>query len=199
VTEDALPFFTRLWFAWVCFFKVLFDGHFARRIADVRREYLALPEERAEPVFEAPETKRASPETRLGGRAAAEAVAPEGALLLLSLLQREGRFVDFVQQDISGFADAEVGAVARVVHAGCRKALTEHARIAPVRSEPEGSRISLDSDYDPAAIKLTGNLSGTGPYRGVLRHRGWQAEAIRLPALVESAGARVLAPAEVEI
>jgi hypothetical protein len=200
VTEAPLPFWTRLWLAWLCFFRLLSDGRFAARVAELRREYLALPPEdsdRALNVAEAPPVQ--APEPRATDGAALHEVAPEGALLLLALLQREGRFVDFVQQDIGAFGDAEVGAVARVVHAGCRKALAEHARIQPVRAEPEGSSVSLEADYDPAAVKLTGNLAGTGPYRGVLRHRGWQAETISLPELVERKAARVLAPAEIEL
>jgi uncharacterized protein DUF2760 len=130
------------------------------------------------------------------------AALPSGdssALVLLSLLQAEGRFVDFVQQDVAGFADSDIGAVARVVHAGCRKVLTSHLRIAAIRGEPEGQRVALEPGFDPNRIKLTGNVSGSGRLNGVLRHRGWQAIEVHLPTVVDRAGTLVLCPAEVEL
>jgi len=54
------------------------------------------------------------------------------ALQLLGLLQREARFVDFIQEDVAPYTDAEIGAAARVVHEGCRKMLREHFALAPV-------------------------------------------------------------------
>jgi hypothetical protein len=122
-----------------------------------------------------------------------------GALVLLSLLQAEGRFVDFVQQDIAAFSDGDVGAVARVVHSGCRKVLSAHLRIAAIRGEAEGQLVALEPGFDPSRIKLTGNVSGTGRMSGVLRHRGWQATEVHLPTVIDRAGTQVLAPAEVEL
>src|SRR5262245_47690010 len=98
-SPSTLPFFTRLWFAWVCFFRVLFDGAFAARAWRAREPELVkavVPKKEPAPADSPPSTT--------------------SALQLLGLLQREGRLVDFVQQDIAGFADAEVGAAARVVH-----------------------------------------------------------------------------------
>jgi hypothetical protein len=123
----------------------------------------------------------------------------DSALILLSLLQAEGRFVDFVQQDIAAFGDAEVGAVARMVHAGCRKALAAHVRIESIRAEPEGQRVGIDAGYDANRVKLTGNVGRGGRLEGVLRHRGWQATEVHLPTVVDRAGTRVLCPAEVEL
>jgi hypothetical protein len=128
-------------------------------------------------------------------------VAGDGtsALQLLSLLQREGRFVDFLQQDIASFPDADVGAAARVVHEGCRKALRTHAEIAPVRGEEEGARVQLAAGFDANAVKLVGDVRGEPPYAGVLRHRGWRAKRLELPQVVGSYDAHILAPAEVEL
>jgi hypothetical protein len=92
-----------------------------------------------------------------------------------------------------------IGAVARVVHAGCRKVLTSHLRIAAIRGEPEGQRVALEPGFDPNRIKLTGNVSGSGRLNGVLRHRGWQAIEVHLPTVVDRAGTLVLCPAEVEL
>jgi uncharacterized protein DUF2760 len=149
-----------------------------------------------------PAPEKAVPEPAVPAGAPLPGAAPASdvsALVLLSLLQAEGRFVDFVQQEITPFADADVGAVARVVHAGCRKVLGAHLRIAAIRGEAEGQRVALEPGFDPNHIKLTGNVAGSGRLSGVLRHRGWQATEVHLPTVVDRAGTRVLAPAEVEL
>jgi hypothetical protein len=169
------------------FFRILFDG---RHAAAWRRFQSSL--DRVDAV------RSASAPAATPSPVAPEG-APDAALLLLSLLQGEGRFVDFVQQDISAFADAEVGAVARVVHAGCRKVLRAHVQMEPIRSEPEGQPVTLEPGFDPSKVKLTGNVAGQGRIQGVLRHRGWQASVVQLPTLVDRAGSRVLCPAEVEM
>lgn len=124
---------------------------------------------------------------------------PRGALTLLALLQREGRLVDFLEQDVASFSDADVGAAARLVHEGCRKALRAHATIAPVRSEAEESRVTVDEGYDPAAVKLTGKVGPKPPYQGTLRHAGWRVSGLRLPRALAGHDAELVAPAEVEL
>lgn len=121
------------------------------------------------------------------------------ALQLLGLLQREARFVDFIQEDVAPYTDAEIGAAARVVHAGCRKVLGEHFTIAPVRPETEGARIILPAGFDAAAVRLTGHVVGQAPFTGTLGHRGWQVTQVQLPQLTDPQAAKVLAQAEVEL
>ena len=121
------------------------------------------------------------------------------ALQLLSLLQREARLVDFVQEDIAAYSDAEIGAAARVVHEGCRKVLREHVTLAPVRAESEGSRLTLPAGFDASALRLTGNVVGQAPFTGTLTHRGWRATEVRLPQLAEGHDAHIVAQAEVEL
>jgi hypothetical protein len=178
-------FFARLLLSWSCFFRVLFDPEFALRVTDLGRGLPSLPEPEPEP-----EPQKPAPD---------QSLAVQGALQVLALLQREGRLIDFLQQDITGFADAQIGVAARVVHQGCRSALGSLGGVAAVRSEPEGSAVTLDPSFDRASIKLTGNVQGGGPYRGVLRHKGWQAPSFTLPRYVGDSGAKVLAPAEVEL
>ena len=126
--------------------------------------------------------------------------APDtAALQLLGLLQREARFVDFVQEDPAGYSDADIGAAARVVHAGCRKVLAEHFTLEPVRSEDEGSRVTLAAGFDATAVRLTGNVVGQAPFTGTLGHRGWRVTATRLPQLTDPKAASVIAQAEVEL
>ncbi len=121
------------------------------------------------------------------------------ALQLLALLQREGRLVDFLQQEIASFPDAEIGVAARLVHEGCRKALRAHAELEPVRAEAEGARLTVPAGFRADEIKLVGDVKGHPPYSGVLRHRGWRAKSLRLPQIVGEHDAHVLAPAEVEL
>lgn len=191
-----LPFFTRLWFAWVVFFKVLFDGIFAAKIFAPQLEARKEPEPPriAEKPAEVVVEKIVE---RVIEKPAPNAGA-DGALQLLSLLQREGRFVDFLEEEISGFSDADIGAAARVVHSGCRKALREHVKLEPVRPEDEGAKVTLP-EVSPDEVKLTGNVHGKGPHTGVLRHRGWRAVTVSLPTAIGGHDARVVAQAEVEL
>jgi hypothetical protein len=170
-----LPFLARLWLAIVCWFKIVFDGEYALRIASASETPAALPP--AKPLEIASKN--------------------DPALRLLALLQREGRLVDFCEEELAGFPDAQVGAAARAVHAGCRKALREAFAPVAVRSESEGAAVVLEPGFDASAVRLTGNLVGSPPFRGTLRHHGWRASAAKLPT---SAGdATLLAPAEVEL
>ena len=121
------------------------------------------------------------------------------AYQLLGLLQREARFVDFVQEDVASYSDAEIGAASRVVHEGCRKVLREHFTLAPVRSEAEGSRVSLPAGFDATRNRVTGNVVGEPPFSGTLTHRGWLAGDARLPQLSDADVARVIAQAEIEL
>ena len=185
---DTLPFFSRLALALGSLFRILGDGAYAARVAGLDR-----PAPVAVPV-----TVPAAP-ARPAPAPAPAAAPPDAALQLLGLLQREARLIDFCEEDLSGHADADIGAAARLVHDGCRKLLREHFTIAPVRSEVEGSRITLAVGFDAAALRLTGNVVGAGPYTGTLSHRGWRVTETRLPKLSAGHQAAVLAPAEVEL
>jgi hypothetical protein len=49
-------------------------------------------------------------------------------------------------------------------------------------------------------VKLLGNVPVSGKASGgLLRHKGWKAEKIDLPALLPGSNASVIAPAEVEV
>lgn len=194
----SLPWWSRLGLAFSVFFRILFDVAYAASIAaPPSPEDKASDRPSTEPDWEAAEAEAKAKAAKLEPPALAS--TDTGALVLLSLLQSEGRFVDFVQQDIAGYPDGDIGAVARVVHTGCRKVLSSHLRIAAIRGESEGQRVALEPGFDPNRIKLTGNVAGTGRLNGVLRHRGWQATEVHLPTVVDRAGTQVLAPAEVEL
>lgn len=124
---------------------------------------------------------------------------PEAAAVqMLAILQREGRLIDFLQEDIQAFDDAQVGAAVRGVHEGCRSALREHVTLAPVMDKDEGSRVRVEKDFDARAIRLAGHVEGDPPFTGTLRHRGWRVESLDLPELMQRQD-RVVAPAEVEV
>ena len=121
------------------------------------------------------------------------------ALTLLAALQREGRLVDFLQQEVAGFSDEDIGAAARVVHGGCRKAFRQFFVIAPAAQGNEGGPITVPSGFDAQRIRLTGNVSGQPPFKGTLKHHGWIAAEVRMPSIAETLDPRVIAPAEVEL
>lgn len=118
-----------------------------------------------------------------------------GAVALLALLQREGRLVDFLMEDIEDYGDDRVGAAARAVHKGCRRALRERLALAPVIESGEGERVRVDDDFDPARIRLVGDVRGKPPFDGKLAHPGWRAAKVD----VAPAAGDVVAPAEVEL
>jgi hypothetical protein len=124
---------------------------------------------------------------------------PEAALQLLGLLQKEARFLDFVQENISSYGDEDIGAAARVVHEGCRKVLKQHFDLAPIRQESENSRITLPKGFDAASIRPVGNVAGSPPFTGTLIHRGWRATGVKLPKIAEGHDLSILAQAEVEL
>ncbi|MDW8283128.1 MAG: DUF2760 domain-containing protein, partial [Myxococcales bacterium] len=129
----------------------------------------------------------------------AEELRHRGAVQVLALLQREGRLVDFLMEEVAGYTDAQIGAAARDIHRGCRKALLEHLEVVPIRPEPDEAAVRIDEGYDPSAVRLIGNIQGKPPFHGTLRHHGWRVQRVRLPDLPPSHDPLVIAPAEVEL
>lgn len=122
------------------------------------------------------------------------------AVALLGIFQEKGRLVDFLMDDIAAYSDAQVGAAARVVHQGLKPAFQEHFQVVPVASEAEGSRISVPAEAPPAHYRLSGKLSGEGPFSGTLVHRGWKVESLKLPrSTVAADSLPPIAPAQVEV
>lgn len=188
--ENRPSFFARLSLAFAVFFRLLRDAAFAGGV----RRLGALP---APSAAEAAGTKPEAPPKPEAPKL--HEASPDAALQLLGLLQREGRLIDFLQEDVSSYSDAEVGAAARVVHDECRRALAEHITLARIRAEAEGSRLSVPKGFDPSELRLVGNVMGEPPFSGTLAHAGWRATRIELPKLSEGHDVRVLAPAEVEL
>lgn len=173
-----IPYFRRLTYAFRSFFSIL--------------DHSRVPDDVVAALVRAPAARRES------APPIAQPEPADRATQLLALLQRDGRLLDFLMEDVGAYADAQVGAAVRDVHAGCRAALTRYLSIAPVMDEEEGDAVTVDRGADPARIKVVGNVAGQPPYRGILRHRGWEATRVELPP-ASSAGRTILAPAEVEV
>ena len=124
---------------------------------------------------------------------------PDAALQLLALLQQEARFIDFIKEDLGDYSDADIGAAARVVHDGGQKALNDYFTLAPVRSENEESRVTLEEGFKASEVRLTGNVVGEAPFTGTLVHRGWKVTEVKLPKLAQGHDLSIVAPAEVEL
>ena len=122
------------------------------------------------------------------------------AIQMLSILQRKGRLIDFLQEDLTSYDDAQIGAAVRTIHQGCKEALAQSVQLEPVYSEEEGSQITVPVGFDANAVRLSGNVSGNPPFKGQLQHRGWRVAKITLPQQVGTKDDEmILAPAEVEV
>jgi hypothetical protein len=121
-------------------------------------------------------------------------------LRVLAVLQRDGRLIDFLEEDIDAYTDVQIGAAVRDIHRGCRKSLRDYLTLEPVMDAAEEDRVTVAPDYDPAAIRLIGNVNGTPPFQGVLKHHGWRVKEAHFPTLPATRGnVSVLSPAEVEV
>lgn len=118
-------------------------------------------------------------------------------LKMLHLLQQSGRLIDFFKEDISGFSDEDVGACMRKIHADCAKLLEDIVTIRPVLEESEGQEVTLSANYDPAKIKLVGNVKEP-PFKGIVVHKGWKAHKLSLPKS-ELHTSEIIQSAEIEV
>jgi len=177
------------WLAFICFFRVLFGRPLPPEV---------LPEVKALPPPEPVKTKEKEKEPEKPKVGTAQ-LHRDGALALLALLQREGRFVDFVRDSVDGASDADIGAAAREVHRGCKKVIDQALKLEPVMPGAEEEKVAVPKGFDPAEIRLIGEARGEPPYKGTLRHHGWRVVDAKLPALAEGVDRTVIAPAEVEL
>ncbi|MBW2099447.1 MAG: DUF2760 domain-containing protein [Deltaproteobacteria bacterium] len=120
-------------------------------------------------------------------------------LHLVSILQNEGRLVDFLSEDLRLYEDAQIGAAVRNIHENCKKTINKYLAPKAVIDKSEGDPVTVQEGFDPSRIKLTGNVTGEPPFEGLLRHRGWKATKLDLPKLSGREDAMIIAPAEIEI
>ncbi len=172
----------RLILAFRAFFAILFQG----ALADDLAAQLGLTRRAAARAAAAPDPTPAAP------------TASDGALQILSILQRDSRLIDFLMEDVAAYSDDQIGAAVRGLHDQCREALTRYIQLAPVIDGVEGTFTRLAA-IDPASVKLLGNVPPQPPPGGVLRHKGWRCIKVDLPVLQGKLDGKVIAPAEVEI
>src|SRR5271166_213409 len=108
------------------------------------------------------------------------------------------RLVDFLMEDIKSYSDDQVGAAVRELHDQCRDAVARYVTLQPAIDGVEGTFAKAPSS-DPSIVKFIGNVPAQPPSGGTLRHKGWRAAKIDLPALAAKQDAAILAPAEIEI
>ena len=184
-------FWERLVFAFRCFFSILFHAE--------------IPNDIAEKALKGPGTAPQAPAAQTPSNARlkeAERPAPEAfdrAIQMLALLQRDGRLIDFLTENISAYPDTQLGAAVRTIHDTCRQVLDQYVKLEPILDSEENQPVTVQAGFDPAAIKLIGNVAGEPPVRGMLRHKGWRVREANLPPLPQAAGRMVVAPAEVEL
>ena len=167
-----------------CFFNMLFRGELSPRTL------IDLKLFRKGPV-PAPTTAKPAPVARV-------ATASDGALQILAILQRDSRLVDFLMEDIATYSDDQVGAAVREMHDQCRDSMGQYVKLQPVIDGVEGTFAKTPSD-DPNLVKFIGNVPARPPAGGILRHKGWRAARVTLPALAAKQDAAIVAPAEIEI
>ncbi len=179
----------RIWIAIKIFFVALFNGEVASKVDELlQRRGLPEPEPR-EPLPRPEPRKPARPEP-----------VRSDAITLLATLQREARFVDFIQEPLAGYTDAQIGAVARDVHRDCGAVLERLFALKPVLEQDEGSGVEVPAGFDANRFRLTGNVTGEPPFQGQLMHHGWTASKCDVPAWTGSKdSAPIVAPVEVEL
>jgi hypothetical protein len=184
-----IGFSTRLSFAIRCFVSLLFHGTIPPDILRASR-----PE-----VTQVATAARATPAAATAGAEKPSSESLDRAVQILALFQRDGRLVDFLEEDVSAYPDGQLGAAVRTIHNSCRQVLERYLKIEAIIASEEDQPVTVPSGFDPATIKLVGNVSGEPPIRGLLRHRGWRVTEVNLPSLPQGSGRTILAPAEVEI
>ncbi|MCB0097163.1 MAG: DUF2760 domain-containing protein [Caldilineaceae bacterium] len=162
----------------------------AAEAAAVRATAPSVPAAAAKPAPPAPKPKPEPPAQR----------PEEVAVQLLSILQREGRLIDFLNEDLSQYQDDQIGAAVRTIQEGSKKALLAHVKLEPVYDQAEGTNITVGRGFDANTVRLVGNVVGDPPFQGVLRHRGWRVTKVDLPQqLATTNKTLVITPAEVEV
>ncbi len=199
MTKKVTPisFVPRFFGAFGQFFKYLSSADYAGRCQ--------LVNSKEKFAFEVPETivKEVVIETVTEIREVTaprlETVSVDGAYQLLQLMQQEARFIDFIQEDISTYSDAEVGAASRLIHQGCAKVMNANFEIETVSKQEENARVEIPTGYNNKEFKLEGRIEGEGPFTGTLIHPGWKVVTHHLPKVSNTLDMNILAPAEVEI
>ena len=121
-----------------------------------------------------------------------------GAIQILSDMQKKGRLIDFLEEDLSQYGDEDIGSSVRSIHDGCKGVLSKVLIKEKILDQEEESAVRVNKDHDIHAMKLSGRVSENFPLKGVLVHPGWRVNEVKLSRKPEKARP-ILAPAEIEI
>jgi hypothetical protein len=173
------------------FFAALFNAAIAQELAEVLAGSGASAAASKQQAVTAPKSE---PMPQPAAPSRSEAIT------LLSALQREARFVDFVQESLEGATDEQVGAVVRDVHRECAAVLKRMFAMQPLLNDEEDAAVEVPAGFDSARFRLVGNVEGEPPYQGSLTHHGWVATKCDLPSWSgDRESALVIAPANIEL
>lgn len=121
------------------------------------------------------------------------------ALTLLATLQREARLIDLVQEPLSSYGDAQVGAAARQVLQDTQKVLKRLFDIEPIEAAEEGTVVRLPEQASRGAYSFTDGAAVSPGGSARIVHGGWRANRVQVPIWTgEPSEAMILTPAEVE-
>ena len=180
----------RLFQAIATFFKVLFQSDFAHKVKEIEptsRKLVDLQEtlekQSVRHQLEIEQLKN-TPKDVHGN-------FEEGSYALLSLMQKEARFLDFVQEEIEELPDAQVGAVCKRIHKDLKKLFKDFLKIEPVFDSRENETVSIAEGFEPSEIQLSGEIDKKPPFKGILKHKGWMVDSLNLPKRSASARTKI--------
>ncbi len=131
-----IGFSARLSFARRCFFSLLLQGKIPQDILQ------ALGGSKVEVASFATAAKATPGPPKVGG----DKPSPESldrAVQMLALLQRDGRLVDFLEEDVSPYPDGQLGAAVRNIHTSCRQVLERYIKLEPILSSEEDEPVTI--------------------------------------------------------
>jgi len=187
-----LGFWERVAFAFRCFLSILIH-------AEIPQDIQQKLSRSANETVSAQVVQTPVPASRLKEVERPPTDSIDRAVQMLALLQRDGRLIDFLAENIEPYSDAQLGAAVRSIHQTCRESLDRYVKLESILNSEEDQPITVQAGFDPAAIKLVGDIRGEPPIRGLLRHRGWRVKEVKLPSLPEGSARMVVASAEVEV
>lgn len=119
----------RVFLAFRCFFNILFRG----RLSDAALGALGLSRRGGPPATsaKAPAPSPAAP--------APAGKTSDGALQILSIMQRDSRLLDFLMEDLTSYTDDQIGAAVRELHDQCRDSVSRYITLQPVIDGVEGT------------------------------------------------------------
>ena len=143
---------TRLSFAFRCFFSLLFQG----RIPQDVLQALGGAKVDVESLTTAAKATPAAPKVR-GDKPSPESL--DRAVQMLALLQRDGRLVDFLEEDVSSYPDGQLGAAVRSIHTSCRQVLERYIKLEPILSSEEDEPVAVPGGFRSGSYQTAGGVA----------------------------------------